>query len=1483
MLGLGVAALALVLVVLFLTPVLVDVLVRPIVVSALKAGLSGEPVIDRLTLSWFSGVEVAGIRIGNPPGFSEAPCITVERVAVDASLPALLGGRMVLKGPLRVEKVRVNVEQNEKGQINWALLAKPAPPADAAPGPGGAGGTLPHIEAGIQIEDFVLSVKTPDLVQAATLVPIRVESRIDTLDRPVTFRISSGDGALDVNGSLQVATGGRLDLPGLKGEIAYAITPALLAPLKPALASIGPLTKFEGDVAGAGRIVFDGLARPSGKADLKLELSEIGLALAAASDGGGAAPRELALRPGTIQAVCEFKRGADNVTAIDAKVTSPAVSLVFQGQVAETPGRVAVSGAPAVSVDLAEAAKRFPGVVAADRRLQGRISGAVKGLKATADLADPGAPQVSVDAEMDLRGEGIAEVTDAGVQPILKDAAVQLRIAIDTAKGAYRLEGVDAHLDELLTAKGRLRVAGLSMPAAGTAVDVEKLASDAAMEADLAASADLGGLLAKARQFTDLIPKALTVAGTVEGRLQMAPAKDGTKRFPFALSAGAKGLQVAGLEAIEGLALPRDLAVSAGGQVDLNGDWSATLAKASFESDLASAAANGRVSGLLKKPEGELTLSVKAQTDAVAAAVAKRLGDLGFAGSPVTVTARVTGGAEGGRFDVFVTAPAVDLKGLPGPAPRVEVREASLKVTGAGAAGWRNVEVSAAQVAAVLAPGADPAAKAAGASTGKPPAPTPVRLSARATADLAAGTFDATAVEASFPGMQVTAAAALAMPPAKPVPAGTPDRSASALLSATLKATADVTGEIRPLVALARTWKMPVEDLDGTGTVAIRLEAEGPLQALAVRRFRADERAVALSGKRIPPEIRWPVTCAQEVSLILNALDPSAPVTVVSGSLVAPGIAVTTIQGTVDIRGKGTHLAVAGTLDPASALAVVPAYLKEAALASGPGPFSLTLRGAVEAPQVAVKIDLPETRLTGKALPKEGVGLGKPSAELQAALDMEKRAVELTQATLKTAVVAADARASVVMDEQGGFSKLEGRAQGTASLATLREVAAAFGAVPSGAELSVDLRFEAGVKASEPGVFPFTAAIRAPALHVKLPVNREGKPPAAVVLDEPDGAFTLAGTFRNTGTGFEVTIAEPSALKMQIAQGAVRGKIRSVPAVTTEKAAADSPPPSGQSAPLALIAEGLTVEATYDPATLNPILAAFEAGSFAVSERQSVRLALDGPLLPGADRRAWLAGFACDASLGFGGFANTTVRVAGKPLPVELKGGRMPIDYACTLNGGSVAAKGLVDTQGEGTRLTMSAREVGVNTDMAPMLAYLNPILNVGKEGSLEGEAGLELEAAWHGQLPLAMPYADEPAGPEKEARTTAWVESLIAKHATARGRFSAKNLKIKGSPVLTDLVNQLMGGQGGEVGEILPTDFSLQNGVFRYENMVTRLGKMDLVFSGTIQVNKKMDMRIVAPVPKGLRERNPSLDKYLGATFVIPLRGKINDPKLDY
>ena len=138
--------------------------------------------------------------------------------------------------------------------------------------------------------------------------------------------------------------------------------------------------------------------------------------------------------------------------------------------------------------------------------------------------------------------------------------------------------------------------------------------------------------------------------------------------------------------------------------------------------------------------------------------------------------------------------------------------------------------------------------------------------------------------------------------------------------------------------------------------MALRLEADGPLGKLAVRKLRAEERTIALAGKQVPKEIQWPVTAAQEVALVLNALDTAAPVEILSGSFVAPGVEVTTLKGRVDASGDKNDIEIAGSLEPAAVAAITPGYLKGMTVASGPGPFALTLRRALMAPEVAANL-----------------------------------------------------------------------------------------------------------------------------------------------------------------------------------------------------------------------------------------------------------------------------------------------------------------------------------------------------------------------------------------------------------------------------------------------------------------------------------------------------------------------------------------------
>jgi len=446
-----------------LAPLLVNPVVRPKVVEALRAELTGEPQIDSISFSWFSGITIEGLRIGNPPGFSPGVCISVDRVTMNPELLALFQGGLLLKQDFRIEKPRINVEQNAQGAVNVASLlratpakATPTAPKTQQPAPA-APAAMPTVRGGFVVEDLALTLKTPTLPQPVALSPIRAETRIESLDKPITLAIKNSDGSLDAKGNMQVGQAGKLDPANIKGEFDYDISPAFLAPLKPALSSFGPVKKFEGTLAGRGRISLAGLSRPSGKGDLTLDIAEVAAELAGAD--GKSVLRTM--QPGVTKLDYEFLPGADGKSDLKLQLASPVASLTFAGLVTQTADGPAVEGELSAASDIAVFAERFPGLVPTDRKLQGRFSGGVKNLKAGL---------TTFSGELNLRGEGLKEV-GAGETTLSKGLAalgeplLDLQFKVDAGSGSYQigraslktaLANVDGQADVSLDKEGKL-------------------------------------------------------------------------------------------------------------------------------------------------------------------------------------------------------------------------------------------------------------------------------------------------------------------------------------------------------------------------------------------------------------------------------------------------------------------------------------------------------------------------------------------------------------------------------------------------------------------------------------------------------------------------------------------------------------------------------------------------------------------------------------------------------------------------------------------------------------------------------------------------------------------------------------------------------------------------------------------------------------------------------------------------------------------
>jgi AsmA protein len=106
------------------------------------------------------GLEVGAMRLGNPPGFGEAPFAEIRSAAVGAKLMPLLSRRLEVS-TLRLDGLRVGLVQLADGSNNWADLAEgdESAPGDPGPAPGapgeGSGARLERIE-GLRITDAVV-------------------------------------------------------------------------------------------------------------------------------------------------------------------------------------------------------------------------------------------------------------------------------------------------------------------------------------------------------------------------------------------------------------------------------------------------------------------------------------------------------------------------------------------------------------------------------------------------------------------------------------------------------------------------------------------------------------------------------------------------------------------------------------------------------------------------------------------------------------------------------------------------------------------------------------------------------------------------------------------------------------------------------------------------------------------------------------------------------------------------------------------------------------------------------------------------------------------------------------------------------------------------------------------------------------------------------------------------------------------------------
>ncbi|MCU0866208.1 MAG: AsmA-like C-terminal region-containing protein [Planctomycetes bacterium] len=203
--------------------------VRAEVERQLSATTGAPCRIGRMGFSWFSGVAIRELEIGNPAGFpNERPALRIGRAALDLGLGALLRGQFRCTGS--VQGLEVFVEQRADGTTNLQGLvhvevgASDPPEAGTPPRPdaptAGDGDRLRDLQCDLQILDSTLELRREGrLLEALSGLGCRVQKELgsehlqiefDSKLRPTTDQGDTGRLGAKVDVDLQ-----RLDVDAM--------------------------------------------------------------------------------------------------------------------------------------------------------------------------------------------------------------------------------------------------------------------------------------------------------------------------------------------------------------------------------------------------------------------------------------------------------------------------------------------------------------------------------------------------------------------------------------------------------------------------------------------------------------------------------------------------------------------------------------------------------------------------------------------------------------------------------------------------------------------------------------------------------------------------------------------------------------------------------------------------------------------------------------------------------------------------------------------------------------------------------------------------------------------------------------------------------------------------------------------------------------------------------------------------------------------
>ncbi len=195
-------ALAAVMALVLLAPTILSMgALRSFVEGQLSERLRGDATVEDVSFGWLTGLEVQGLRVENPPGFSmERPAVTLQSLNADVALGALVFGELDASGEL--VGLAVHVEQREDGATNLQrLTAAEAPPpvasaAPDAPDEDGAAAERPQFALDVRLRDGAVTIRREgELLETLTdfACAARSASGSDDVQIEASGKLRAGD------------------------------------------------------------------------------------------------------------------------------------------------------------------------------------------------------------------------------------------------------------------------------------------------------------------------------------------------------------------------------------------------------------------------------------------------------------------------------------------------------------------------------------------------------------------------------------------------------------------------------------------------------------------------------------------------------------------------------------------------------------------------------------------------------------------------------------------------------------------------------------------------------------------------------------------------------------------------------------------------------------------------------------------------------------------------------------------------------------------------------------------------------------------------------------------------------------------------------------------------------------------------------------------------------------------------------------------